>query len=343
MNNTRDNTRNLNIEILRFFLMFVILFHHFFSHGLHVGNIGTEEFPFTIENNVNASLCLLTHFGVIGFMFISSYYGITFKVSKAIKLWLQLFFYSFLIVICFFIISHSFSSFQLIQSFFPLRIWWFVKFYFLVLLLSPIINSGINNINKRLFSLIVITIGSILFISRFIFNDSSFNLDLLLYVYILGRYLRLYPLNWLEKNSGLIFLITSIVLFCLPLLLLHFKISTPLHWLWSSYNFLVLLEAISCFYTFLYHKIFSFHKLFYSISSANVLSVYLITDHPLIRSIIWSDRNGMTFLYYKTGSLFLVILVLMVIMAICIVFDKIRVSISKPLDNLLVNIDRFII
>ena len=323
--------------------MFIILFHHFFSHGLQVGKIGSEDFPLNMENNVNASLCLLTHFGVIGFMFISSYYGITFKVSKAIKLWMQLFFYSFLIVLCFFILSHTFSTFQLIQSLFPLRIWWFVKYYFIVMLLSPIINTGINNINKRTFSLIIITIGFILYFSRFVFNDSSFNLDLLLYVYILGRYLRQFPLYWLEKKCVIIFVVTSIFLFCLPLLLLHFKISAPLHWLWSSYNVIVLLEAISCFYTFLYHNIIPFHKIFFSINSANVLTVYLLTDHPLIRSIIWSDTKGITFLYYNVGSLFLVILVLIVIMAVCIVIDKIRVIISKPIDTLLVNIDRFII
>lgn len=66
-----QKTRNTNIELLRLFLMFVILFV-FFSHELHIGKIGSEEIPMNLENNINASLCLLNHFGVISFMFISS-------------------------------------------------------------------------------------------------------------------------------------------------------------------------------------------------------------------------------------------------------------------------------
>ena len=246
--------RNSNIEILRVFFMFVILFHHFFTHGLHIGKIGSDELPLNLENNINASFALLTHFGVVGFMFISSYYGINLKISKACKLWIQLFFYSFIISFVYCILYQTFSISQIFQSFFPLNIWWFVRYYFIVMLISPIINSGISNINKQSFLFIVICFGVILYISRFILKVSSFNLDLLLYVYILGRYLRKYPVNWFEKHCSIIFVINSFILFCLPLLLLTFNISKPVHWLWSSYNILVLIEAISCFYTFLHHK-----------------------------------------------------------------------------------------
>ena len=111
-----NKVRNPNIEILRVFFMFVILFHHFFSHGLNIGIIGSDELPLNFENNINASLALLTHFGVIGFMFISSYYGINLKISKVCKLWIQLLFYSLIIFIIYCIIYHTFSTTQIVQS-----------------------------------------------------------------------------------------------------------------------------------------------------------------------------------------------------------------------------------
>ena len=331
-------TRNANIELLRIFFMFVILFHHFFSHGLNIGRIGSEEVPINPVNNINASLCLLTHFGVIGFMFISSYYGINLRISKVCKLWVQLLFYSLIIFIGYSLFYHSFSINQFILSLLPLRIWWFVKCYFFVMLLSPIINAGISNIKKQTFLFIVVSIGVILYFSRFILKESSFNLELLLYIYILGRYLRHYPIYWLEKYCDIILFVNSIILFTIPLLLLAFHISSPLRWLWSSYNILVLIEAISCFYTFLHHK--PFFKSSFSINiSSNVLAVYLITDHPIIRELLWSNINGVTYIYNSTGSLFVVIAVLFVVFGICLVIDRVRQYLMRPIERALIRLD----
>ena len=328
--------RNTNIEIFRVFLMFIILFHHFFSHGLIIGKIGSEELPLSFENNVSASIHLLTHFGVVGFMFISSYYGISLRISKVCKLWFQLLFYSFFIVLGYSFYTQSYSFFQFFQSFFPLRIWWFCKYYFLIMLLSPIINDGISNISKNRFSIIIICIGIILLFSRFILRESSFNLDLLLYVYILGRYLRKYPINWIENYCISIFLVTSIVLFCLPLLFLRFQKVIYLSFLWSNNNILVFIQAISCFYIFLHHK--PFFKRRITIAS-NVLAVYLITDHPIVRGILWSNVYGVTFFYQKTNSLFIVILLLVTIFCICLVIDKVREIIISPFSKYLVKLD----
>lgn len=169
-------------------------------------------------------------------------------------------------------------------------------------------------------------------------KESSFNLDLLLYIYILGRYLRHYPIYWLEKHCVIILFVNSIILFAIPLLFLAFHISNPLRWLWSSYNILVLIEAISCFYTFLHHKPFIKRSININISS-NVLAVYLITDHPIIRKLLWSNTNGVTYIYNSTGSLFVVIAVLFVVFGICLVIDKVRQFIMKPIDRALLRLD----
>ncbi len=342
-NPAQAKTRNSNIELFRLFLMFVILFHHFFSHGLNVVEIGTAAFPLNLENNINTSLFILTHFGVVGFMFISSYYGIKLKISKALRLWLQLLFYSVVILAAYFIDTHSFLPDKFVASFFPLKFWWFIKFYFIVMLLSPIINAGIQNISKRTFTFVVVSVGLILYFSRFLMQQSSFNLELLLYVYILGRYLRMYPIQWFENNCTKILVVNSIVLFGLPLLLLSLGISSPLQWLWSSYNIIVLIEAISCFYVFLHHKPIPTLGMMSLFDSANILAIYLITDHPIMQELIWSPTRGVPCVYNHTGSLLAVIAVLLVIMCICMLIDKIRSLCFHFFDKYLSRLDEMLI
>lgn len=205
------------------------------------------------------------------------------------------------------------------------------------MLLSPIINSGISSINKQTFLFIVVCFGVILYFGRFILRVSSFNLDLLLYVYILGRYLRKYPWHWFEKHCSIIFVINSFILFSLPLLLLTFQICKPMQWLWSSYNILVLIEAISCFYTFLHQK--PILKKNINIG-ANVLAVYLITDHPIVRDFLWSNIYGVTSLYEMTDSRLFVIALLLLVFAICIIIDQIREFILRPIDKALMDLDK---
>ncbi len=336
MNKTITGKRNANIEILRVFFMLIILFHHFFSHGLNIGKIGSAALPLNEVNICNAAFHLVTHFGVVGFMFISSYYGINLKISKVCRLWLQLLFYSFFIVLGYSCLTQSFSLGQFFQSLLPLRIWWFCKFYILVMLLSPIINAGIKYVNKNVFEFIIIVLGLILLVSRFILKESSFNLELLLYVYILGRYLKLYPIKWLDNYCSQIFILTSAILFCLPLLLLNYKQVGLLSFLWNNNNILVFAQAISCFYVFLNHKPITLKSI---VSSSNILAVYLITDHPIMRDIIWNNAYGVSFYYHRTGSLLIVIMLLMAIFCICIAVDKVRETIISPINSSFIKMD----
>jgi hypothetical protein len=107
-----------------------------------------------------------------------------------------------------------------------------------------------------------------------------------------------------------------------------------MHWLWSSNNILVLIEAISCFYTFLHHK--PLFKKNINIG-ANVLAVYLITDHPIVRDFLWSNIYGATYLYEMTNSRLAVIALLLLIFVICIIIDQIREFILKPFDKVLIH------
>lgn len=85
--------RQSNIELLRIISMILILAHHFSVHG----GFNILKTSFTINRLWIQFLQFGGKIGVNIFVIISGYFLITskgIKISKVLKLWLQLFFYS---------------------------------------------------------------------------------------------------------------------------------------------------------------------------------------------------------------------------------------------------------
>ena len=87
--------RKSSIEVLRFFFMFLIVLQDVFVHGLHYQNDTYSTYPC-----LNILLLSFSYVGVTGFMFISGYYGIRFKLNSLISLFNQVLFWS-VIIACF--------------------------------------------------------------------------------------------------------------------------------------------------------------------------------------------------------------------------------------------------
>ena len=103
-------------------------------------------------NNINIQAMFINTFIIIGvnvFIFISGYYGIKFKIIKLIKLIGEMIFYS-LIINLIFIISgiNELNLKMIISSLLPIKIWWFLTCYIILLVVSPYLNIIIDNSNK---------------------------------------------------------------------------------------------------------------------------------------------------------------------------------------------------
>lgn len=83
---TITKQRNTNIEILRFILMCFIFFWHILVHGYNLKQLGGDEV--TVQHSFFLYGFLLTLFvpATYCFVFISGYYGITFKLKKLLSL-----------------------------------------------------------------------------------------------------------------------------------------------------------------------------------------------------------------------------------------------------------------
>lgn len=145
-----NTKRNTNIEILRIIAILLIVISHYSVHN--VTNV--KELSFGI-NKILLQMMTLGNIGSELFMLITGYYLINsskVKLSKLLKLWLQIIFYSVGVYILFVLLNlEPFSYTTFIKSFFPITFeeYWFASVYFIIYLFHPYINVMINNLNKN--------------------------------------------------------------------------------------------------------------------------------------------------------------------------------------------------
>lgn len=181
--------RNNNIEVLRCFLMFVIVLGHCCNFGPYAGTI------------ISKVLVGMTIYGVNTFVFISGWYGIKFGYKKILDL-LGLGLFASIIL--------SLASICLGEFRFGYSLGWFGNCYIALMLLSPIINEGLETLQKKsdkLFTTAYLAYATAMMIDwapvKCIGVDlsvsgwSGLSFNTMLFVYVTARYLR--TRNWIDK------------------------------------------------------------------------------------------------------------------------------------------------
>lgn len=145
------DTRMSNIELLRIVAMIMIIAYHI---PIHL-NFVCPSHTITVSQLWNQFILMGGKTGVNIFVLISGYFLIKskgVKISKIIKLWLQIFTYSVLIYIIFTTSGlESFSIKEFIKCMLPITYegWWFAGAYFVLYLISPFINIFLKALDKK--------------------------------------------------------------------------------------------------------------------------------------------------------------------------------------------------
>lgn len=185
--------RNSTIELLRLFFMFGIVLGHVYCHGTHLDFHWIYTMCKTPTNIWNMPLYTLGTIGVTGFMFISGYYGVNGSIDKIVHfLWITVFYG---------LVGMIYSGFSLRKiMLLPLSfdLWWFVSSYMVLLLISPILNKGIEMTNRKQHKLIVAGLFVYTYFLGFFNWANSRDFVLLFTIYMVARYIRLYPNNRLS-------------------------------------------------------------------------------------------------------------------------------------------------
>ncbi|MGT2906547.1 acyltransferase [Streptococcus dentiloxodontae] len=320
---TAKQSRHPGIELARIAAMFMICGLHVLTQGGILDLIKTKGSPLYVY-----AWCLqiLVHSSVNIYALISGYVGLTAKhhYGKLLTLWLQVLFYSLLITGLISLIEPNLlSSDSWLTAFSPIyhNYYWYMTAYFGLYFFVPFLNTAIQNQTKSQAVLFFITTFLVFAVIPFVFDEKVFSLDngysmiWLIYLYILGAYIKKYKLE--DKVSfrllgSAVFLSTLITY-----LFILFKSEFLLHYTSGT----ILTSSLAIFLIFAKIKRIP-ERLEVAVTIVGPLSlgVYLSHVHPLIYdhfiprlAQLFSNVNGITF-----AVLILAIPTLFFLLGICL-------------------------
>ena len=343
-----NTERNTNIEILRIIAILLIVISHYSVHN--VTNV--NELSFSL-NKILLQMMTLGNIGSELFMLITGYYLINsskVKLSKLLKLWLQIIFYSVGNYILFVLLNlEPFSYTIFIKSFFPITFqeYWFASVYFIIYLFHPYINTMINNLIQKDFikliflSLLVFSILNLITNQLYYFNE----LIQLIIIYIIGAYYGKYKDNYIDKNKSVKLFIISVLILSLSTIGLEYLNNSMdsrfINYLYSRNSLIVIMISISLFNIFKTKKEFS-NKIINNVSSC-AFGVYLLSETPVMRNYLW--KNIFNNYNYVSSSYLIIHMLISVLITfmVCLIVEEIRKVtlelfynkfISKRIDNM---------
>lgn len=283
--------RDSNMELLRIVSMFLVLIVH--------ANFRALPLPTVEEANTEVLSTLLRFFTesfsiicVNSFVILSGWYGVNFKLKKISELLFQVLFFS-LLSFCIYALFVPSAKIGIKEIATLLMLngsdYWFVKSYIGLYILSPLLNSFVKSASKKqyitflfafyIFQLVYAWIspnGAIYFAQGY--STLSF-----VGLYMLARYVRLYPLKiWkLDKSLDLVIYIVIVILITFVTLILRkYNLPGVGHFYLYTSPFVI----IASIHFVLFFSKFSISNKIINWFSSSCFAVYLLHSNPLLAS-----------------------------------------------------------
>lgn len=248
LNSSVDRSRNLNVESLRVLMMLLIIILHMSGEYFNIKSLYDYNGDITVS--MIFALRQLCFLGVSTFAFVSGFYGISQGGRKFIKYEMFAFSWCIIMLAVDIIIKGSFVSFkEVIYLLMPIssNICWYFSAYMLLLIFSPVLSAGIHNLSKRNFQFLLFLIFIVGYCGSFIFNRDGTSFLLILYIYVIGQYIRNYPIRILLEKSKTLFLFSTFLNVSIAFFLSYLGYGKVIKIWANNYNPLLILQAASLF------------------------------------------------------------------------------------------------
>lgn len=300
--------RMANIELLRMIAMLMVITLHYLDKGLFLpSHLG--------EYTMNGSLAwFLKAFSIVAvnvYVLITGYFLVEakFRCIKALQLMGQVLFYSLLIPLLMIVLGmlqlESIGINQWIQYCLPIlsEHYWFASTYVILYIFSPVLNVAIRNMKQKQLKITIVII-LIVFVIPKTFIPIELAMDQKGYrdplwffcLYFIAAYIKLYGISFFNsfRRSIIVYSGSVLSIFASSFLVSLFVKKTGMFdsFILRAYDYnhlLVLLGAVSLFYSFLYLPIKDgkFANLVFKISPYT-FGVYLLHEHLEIR-LLWTS------------------------------------------------------
>lgn len=298
-----------NFELMRIVSMFLIVIWHVIMHGKMFANTSSESIK-----NILKLIQYIIIIHVNSFVLLSGYFQSKskFRIGKFLDLIMEVLFYLTLILIVgnFIGLPIYCTNFVRLYNYYLSCIdgYWFINCYLIVYIFSDYINKFISSLNYKEYKKFLI-IGFVIFsIVPFlcggkILNNIGYNFYSFIYLYILGAFLRIYPINECKKLKNIsniwYFIILICIFFSCPLiryfilfLVFNFKNINFVNDLYikisysslSYFSPLVIVQSL-CYFEFF--RNLKFKSKFVNFISRYVFGVYLLHENVYIRGFIY--------------------------------------------------------
>lgn len=331
MSASTKNERFSNLELYRIILMLAIVAHHYVVNSGLIPILASE--PMTLKSSFFYLFGMWGKTGINCFILITGYFmcksDITLK--KFLKLLLQVMFYHIIIFCTFWLCGYTHPNvLDFLKVLNPIGSVkdGFVPCFLIFYLCIPFLNILVCNMTKQkhqmllLLSLGVYTIIANALGGRFNYNYVSWFCVL----YFISSYIRLYgiPVDKLKLNWGGLFLLFAVISITSVLMLRYITKGTYSYILVSAPNFLLpTLTSVSAFMYFKDLKVRQ-SKMVNTIAQS-VFGVLLIhAGGDTMRHWLWTDVVGVKEQYMQSNAVLLAVLSVVVIFAVCVVIDQLR-------------------
>jgi len=283
--------RESNMELLRVLCMlFIVCGHITLAHKFDL--MGDSSYY------INYFFRSFAVVAVNVYVLISGYYGIKLKVKKLGEINTMVTVYSVLFVL--FSLWVGIHELQIRKDFlflFPVitKQYWFITVYFVLCFLSPFLNLFIDKIDKKNLERLLLTLFvcfcllptfSFLFNFPSITEDAGYGIVNFCFLYLLGRYIRLYYRRNFSKYVYLIGYGIAALGLCIFQLSYSYILGFPFTSLWSYDTFFVFIGAI---FLFMYFREIKIRSRLINYVATYALSVYVLHFHPLTFSYFFND------------------------------------------------------
>lgn len=337
----KEKIRESNIELLRIFAMIMIVAYHSVRHNLTYIQ-GSE-----IHQGIGAVLLGIGQLGTTIFVLISGYFQIDkeFKTKRVVRVYLQLLFYSIIMmIICIAFKFAEFNKLAIIRAFLPISYneYWFFSAYIILCILTPFLNKFAKSLAKEsykrmlmIFTVIFSLVYSLLYSSRsYAVGDGNLGaVAWFIYLYLLAGYIKLYKIDILE-NKKFLYILTIVVSVAFAILLIFLNYTrnhTAFYWYVKINSIFILTLAVLIFHIFKNIKIKQSKIINYIATLA--FPVYIIHENYLFRETFWSISNKIVPISSNTvpTTILNILCSIVVVFAMAAVAETIRRLIEKPI------------
>lgn len=325
----QTKVRDSNVELARIVAMAMIVIGHFIFHGIF-GSIWPG--PVDVDGPLSAGqvmlilLSFIVSVGMILFILISGYFGIRLKWKSIISFWLICVFYN-VVNLC---VNGCSGVMDIVCAFTISRAGhWFMRSYFLLILLSPIINAGIDNLDLKHLR---IAVGCTVFVCCFcgwLMNNGNGNgrtFLQLLSVYIIGAWIRRDNICSLIKGwKALAAYFICVGLNMIATFAVYYLLHKEYGILFQRNNPLIVLQGVLLFCWF---RGLNFQSKFVNTLASTVIGVLLLSDFVFFSQLYGFIRES----YSKGGFTFFLICagLFIAVFAVSFVVEYARKTVAAP-------------